>query len=848
MIIITKFIEKLNWIKLNSFIYLSYLIFIILVLGNISAQSYDIKVSDPVIYAGDIVEFEPVIEPWDDTGISWKVTFDSKVFEIPVSKDKYLRVAPQNKGMIKILLKNNSAKLITKYFHVLPAISDDYYEKIVDNNSEGTATYDKQLNRLKIQGSGNGYSNSSSNSECIYYLSPKIIEDFDIQAKITHFHQSKDIKDATKPGQAGIVIRSQSNANTNVFFGFEGEIKLVFYIKQQNETNYSSTIVSSAISYKNVILRIVKRGSTLTAYYKKSGDSEFITVKTVEVSGFKDYQLGFTANSNNNYDDLDNFIKLRCSAIFEEISYPCSGIISITPETAEQNELVTFNTHSINATSISYDIQTGNGNMKRTGKQIEIKFLNYGEKIIKLEIANPFSKTTINKLINTTRKKDFIINDTDPSLIYENDLVQFYFDYKSDYKPTWNFADATPNNDDSRDPIIKFSKPGKSLVSMTINHEEDKTHYGQNWHTTLEVKPAAGATPFSISSLGNSFNNVNFDQEATILKMQAAGIGLNDNTDDFSFAYITNSSFTDLEARFKYYNTTADNSSNTGEAGIMVRKSLSQTSEFIFLGFTDKNTLSLYSRITDSGELTKKTFTITEGYEDVTIKIQKTSQQNYTAYYKKKVDHSFTAISQINLDMGTQINFGFAMSSRSWKNHSNGNKYYCTAIFDQIIPKHAYQQPKANFEITDNTLYKGQNIHFKNLSEYADNYNWVFTNGTPEKSTEKDPIVSFALRGTHEVTLTVSQEGQTDKHSKNIEIVSWPSISLDFNADKEITGKNKAVKFSPLGINKDLKQYYTYNWAFEGANPATSTSSGPNNIGYNNVGEYEIILQFINNL
>lgn len=76
---------------------------------------------------------------------------------------------------------------------------------------------------------------------------------------------------------------------------------------------------------------------------------------------------------------------------------------------------------------------------------------------------------------------------------------------------------------------------------------------------------------------------------------------------------------------------------------------------------------------------------------------------------------------------------------------------------------------KSFFTLSETTFDMDQAIKFTNASEDADTYTWDFGDGT--KSTEKDPVKSYAVPGTFTVTLKAVGPGGTGNYSSDLTII-----------------------------------------------------------------------------
>ncbi|RPH29034.1 MAG: PKD domain-containing protein [Bacteroidales bacterium] len=85
--------------------------------------------------------------------------------------------------------------------------------------------------------------------------------------------------------------------------------------------------------------------------------------------------------------------------------------------------------------------------------------------------------------------------------------------------------------------------------------------------------------------------------------------------------------------------------------------------------------------------------------------------------------------------------------------------------------------PIADFSASETTIPLGQSITFTDLSSnYPTSWSWSFVDGTPETSTEQNPVITYYTTGTHAVTLTAANAGGSDtKTTENYITVIEPT-------------------------------------------------------------------------
>lgn len=73
----------------------------------------------------------------------------------------------------------------------------------------------------------------------------------------------------------------------------------------------------------------------------------------------------------------------------------------------------------------------------------------------------------------------------------------------------------------------------------------------------------------------------------------------------------------------------------------------------------------------------------------------------------------------------------------------------------------ATSPPVADFDALARTIRAGTRTQFVNGSTNATSFQWTFEGGTPETSTELEPLIQYQMVGTFDVTLTaINSEGE----------------------------------------------------------------------------------------
>ena len=148
--------------------------------------------------------------------------------------------------------------------------------------------------------------------------------------------------------------------------------------------------------------------------------------------------------------------------------------------------------------------------------------------------------------------------------------------------------------------------------------------------------------------------------------------------------------------------------------------------------------------------------------------------------------------------------------------------------------------PIANFEANTTEVFVNEEVQFTDLSENATAWEWFFEGGTPETSTEKNPVVLYENPGSFDVQLKVWNGACNDELWMEEYITVKPEENpppvADFEADKTKIYENGTVNFTDLSENAT-----EWEWFFEGGTPETSTEQNPT-VVYENIGSYSVTL------
>lgn len=146
--------------------------------------------------------------------------------------------------------------------------------------------------------------------------------------------------------------------------------------------------------------------------------------------------------------------------------------------------------------------------------------------------------------------------------------------------------------------------------------------------------------------------------------------------------------------------------------------------------------------------------------------------------------------------------------------------------------------PNANFSSSLTTAGTGGNVTFT-PAQSGLSYQWSAPNGSPATASANSFTTSFALAGTYQVILNVTDPlGCTNTDTNTITVVNCtpgvPASTFTFSP-------NPGNTVSPISFSPTAVSGVSYAWTFSGGSPSTSTQASPS-INYTNAGTYAVSL------
>ena len=132
-------------------------------------------------------------------------------------------------------------------------------------------------------------------------------------------------------------------------------------------------------------------------------------------------------------------------------------------------------------------------------------------------------------------------------------------------------------------------------------------------------------------------------------------------------------------------------------------------------------------------------------------------------------------------------------------------------------------------------------IVLENTTTGADFFEWTFENGTPATSNVHNPgRVTFTQPGEHRVTLRARNHDREEVGELVVRVDSAVTVAFDYHI--------LVNDFAPAQVNFTnlTRGASSYEWVFEGGEPATSTLANPGTVLFREEGEHRVFLTVSN--
>lgn len=167
-------------------------------------------------------------------------------------------------------------------------------------------------------------------------------------------------------------------------------------------------------------------------------------------------------------------------------------------------------------------------------------------------------------------------------------------------------------------------------------------------------------------------------------------------------------------------------------------------------------------------------------------------------------------------------------TSASIQYNTNGT-YKATLVVSNRLVSHSFTKNiivagyiSADFVSSDSEIKQGESITFRDMSEGNPvSWSWIFEGGSPSKSSAKNPTIHYDKPGTYNVTLTASNQLNSNSTTKQIKVLPDNNLIVyyPFNGNaNDHSGNNNDASVSGAQLTSDRKGNRNAAYSFDGIN------------------------------
>ncbi len=488
-----------------------------------------------------------------------------------------------------------------------------------------------------------------------------------------------------------------------------------------------------------------------------------------------------------NQGSFDVTLEVSNSAGSNASSMSEAVIVNIAPSAAFNNSVsgmtVSFSNQSDNGSTYSWDFGDGNSSQDENPTHT---YLTEDIFSVTLTVTNDCGTDIFTEVVNLTQTplSNFSYSGGEGCAGLQ---VQFT-DNSSGTVSNWNwsFPGGTPSSSTAQNPLITYNTPGIYDVS-------------------LEVSSSAGS------------NSTTENEIVVIFEEPAAGFSYTQNELDFSFVNSSTNADT--------YSWDFGDGNTSMEANPDHSYSMEGTYDVILLVTNDCGSNQMLTTIfIESAPTGSFSAQQVSGCAPFEVNLIDESSDNVTSW-----NWSFPgAIPNSSSLQNPTVSYNESGIYSITLEVSNSAGTFTVTRLEYI---EVQDVPEAMF--TNSIL--SNSVTFSNTSSGATSYLWEFGDGN--ESMDANPTHVYGTSGTFEVTLTAYNDCGESTSTTTVVIDDITLPSAGFSADNEMGCAPIQVTFTSMASsNTD-----TWEWIFEGGNPATSSQPNPV-VSYNTAGSFDVQL------
>lgn len=348
----------------------------------------------------------------------------------------------------------------------------------------------------------------------------------------------------------------------------------------------------------------------------------------------------------------------------------------------------------------------------------------------------------------------------------------------------WQFQGGTTSNAGIANPVVVYATAGSYSVTLTVSNAAGSNSISKTSYITVGTVPA---TNFSSSVNNSTATFTNSSSNANSYSWNF-GDGNNSTASNPTHTYANDGVYTVV--------LTSTNACGTSTATKVVTIATPPTANFTGIPTSGCAPLTVQFTSTSSANTTNYNWSFPGGVPSTS------TLPNPSVVYATPGNFSATLIAGNGAGSNTLVKTDYVSVGAG---------------------------PTASFAAAIN----GASVNFSNSSNNANSQNWNFGDGG--SSTASNPSHLYTNDGVYTVVLTTTNACGTSTSSQTITIVTLPTAGFTTNITSGCTGMSVQYT-STASANSN-----TFNWAFPGGTPATSTQQNPI-VVYNTPGVYAATL------
>ncbi len=352
---------------------------------------------------------------------------------------------------------------------------------------------------------------------------------------------------------------------------------------------------------------------------------------------------------------------------------------------------------------------------------------------------------------------------------------------------TWSFPGGTPTGAATKNPVVKYTRPGTYKVKLAVNSSKYFTSITKEMYITIDSLPLADFDP-SINGADVTFNNNSLYEKTHLWEF---GDGTTSTEENPTHTY--------RDGRYEVKYTAMNDCGNT-----VIKKIITIGTKPI-AGFTVDNQ---------------------KGCVPYTVEFHNasTATAKFFRWYFPGGSPSTSTDKDPIITYNTIGNYDVKLVA------SSGTEEDSTLQNGFITVQ---EGPTSDFQ---NSV-TGFISYFTNLSNKANTYYWDFGDG--KSSTEKSPNHNYGVEGEFTVRLITENECGIDTFERLVAVYLIPKVN--FTVDT-IRG---CAPFKAQFLDRSSVDVLEWNWQFESGTPGTSTQKNPV-ITFDKAGKFTVKLSVKN--